>query len=100
MISGLAKRIKSSRINAGFSRKEAAEMIGITDAAVGMYESGSRQPSLYALMRLAAVYDVTTDYLLGCESKDKFSLSLAGLTDDQIEVVKMTVQSFRNQSKE
>ena len=99
MISGLAKRLKNSRINAGYSRKEAAEIIGITESAIGLYESGSRQPSLYALTRLASVYEVTTDYLLGCESKDKYTVSLAGLTEEQINAINLTIQCFRNPSE-
>ena len=99
MISGLAKRLKSSRMNTGLSRKEVGDLIGVSEAAIGMYESGSRQPSLYALTRLATTYDVTTDYLLGCEAKEKFNLSLAGLTDEQIEAIKRTIQCFKNQTK-
>ena len=100
MISGLAKRLKNSRINAGLSRKEVADLIGESEAAIGMYESGARQPSLYALTRLATTLNVTTDYLLGCESKDDNTISLSGLTEEQITIVKMTIQNFRNQPKE
>lgn len=100
MISGLAKRLKNSRINAGLSRKEVGDLIGVTEATVGMYETGARQPSLYALTRLASILNVTTDYLLGCESKDADTISLSGLTEEQITIVKMTIQNFRNQPKE
>ncbi|MBE5917168.1 MAG: helix-turn-helix transcriptional regulator [Pseudobutyrivibrio ruminis] len=96
MVSGLAKRLKSSRANAGYSRKQAADVIGITESTIGLYESGSRQPSLTALMKLASAYKVTTDYLLGCEPREKYSVSLAGLTDQQIRSINLTIQCFRN----
>ena len=97
MISGLAKRLKTARTNAGLSRKEAADIIGITDSSIGLYESGSRQPSLYALIRLASVYNVTTDYLLGCDSKDKKNyISLEGLSEKQIDAINQIVDCFRS----
>ncbi len=96
MISGLANRLKTARTNAGLSRKEAADIIGITDSSIGLYESGSRQPSPYALIRLASVYNVTTDYLLGCDSKDKNYVSLDGLSEEQINAINQVVHCFRN----
>ena len=96
MVSGLGKRLKSSRASSGLSRKQAADIIGITESTIGLYESGSRQPSLEALMKLASAYKVTTDYLLGCEPREKYNVSLAGLTDQQIRSINLTIQCFRN----
>ena len=95
MISGLAKRLKTSRTKAGLSRKEAAELIGITESAIGQYESGTKQPALYTLIRLASVYNVSTDYLLGCNTKDENNISLEGLSDEQKDAVRMIVKCFR-----
>lgn len=67
MITGLAKRLVIARANTGLSRKQIAERIGVTESTIGLYESGNRQPSLENLMKLASIYKVTTDYLLGCE---------------------------------
>ena len=97
MIAGLSKRLKSSRANANLSRKQIAEIIGVSESIIGLYESGARQPSLSALIKLAASYKVTTDYLLGCESKDKYTASLTGLNDQQIQAINLTIQCFRNQ---
>lgn len=97
MINGLEKRLQMARINSNLSRKQVAELLNVSESLIGLYESGNRQPSLASLIKLASTYKVTTDYLLGCEPPDKTSLSLAGLTDKQIQALTMTIQCFRNQ---
>ncbi|MCR4694741.1 MAG: helix-turn-helix domain-containing protein [Pseudobutyrivibrio sp.] len=96
MIEGLANRLKTSRANAGYSRKEAALLIGISESMVGLYESGERQPSLETLVKLAKGYKVTTDYLLGCEPREKYTISLYGLSDQQIHAINTTIHCFKN----
>ena len=97
MIDGLANRLKCSRINVNLTRKQVSEIIDVSESLIGLYESGSRQPSLSALVKLATLYKVSTDYILGCEKKEKNFLSLVGLTDKQIQALNITIQCFRNQ---
>lgn len=98
MIQGLAKRLQIARINKELSRKQTAERIGVSESLIGLYESGSRQPSLSVLMKLASLYGVSTDYLLGCDTTEKNVISLEGLTDRQIQAVMLTVQCFKGQA--
>ncbi|MBQ8118774.1 MAG: helix-turn-helix transcriptional regulator [Lachnospiraceae bacterium] len=98
MIKGLGERLQQSRINSKLSRKQVAELLGVSTSIVGLYETDVRQPSLSALMKLASIYKVTTDYLLGCEPIEKKSLSLNGLSDKQIEALTLTYKCFQNQS--
>ena len=56
MIQGLAKRLQIARINKELSRKQTAELIDVSESLIGLYESGSRQPSLSVLMKLASLY--------------------------------------------
>ena len=96
MIKGLDVRLRVSRINRGLTRKQVAELIDVSESLIGLYESGNRQPSLIVLIKLCAIYKVTADYLLGCESMDKSVLSLDGLTDKQIQALTLTAECFRN----
>lgn len=96
MINGLGKRLKVARINSGMSRKQVAERLGISESIIGLYETESRQPSLHVLVKLASLYKVTTDYLLGCEPSDSCTLSLTGMTPQQIEVLNLTAKCFRS----
>lgn len=98
MINGLGKRLQQSRTNLKLSRKQVAELLGVSTSIIGLYETDVRQPSLSALMKLASIYKVTTDYLLGCEPIENSSLSLNGLSEKQIQALKMTYKCFKNQS--
>lgn len=98
MIQGLAKRLQIARINKELSRKQTAELVGVSESLIGLYESGNRQPSLSVLMKLASLYRVSTDYLLGCDMAEKKVLSLDGLTDRQIQAVMLTVQCFKGKA--
>ena len=97
MIAGLAERLKTSRNNVNLTRKQVAERIGVSETMMRFYESGERQPSLFALIKLAGTYKVSTDYLLGYEPKNPTTISLAGLSETQIRAITLTVQCFRNQ---
>ncbi len=96
MISGLPERLKSLRKVKNLSRKQVAERIGVTEALIGFYESGARQPSLYALIKLSSLYNVSTDYLLGCKPPEFPLISLNGLSEEQLKALEMTIKCFRN----
>lgn len=96
MIEGLADRLKKSRANANYTRKQAASLIGVSESLIGLYESGVRQPSLATLIKLASWYKVSTDYLLGCETLDTNLISIDGLSDKQKQAIKLTLQVFRS----
>ena len=98
MIEGLANRLKSSRISVNLSRKQVGEIIGVSESMIGLYESGTRQPSLSAIIKLATLYKVTTDYLLGCEQTSNATISISGLNDQQIQVVRQTIHCFRGEN--
>lgn len=98
MINDLGKRLKAARINSGLSRKQVAELLDISESVVGLYETESRQPSLPILIKLASLYKVTTDYLLGCEPADSRTLSLTGMTPQQIEALNLTAKCFRDRN--
>ena len=54
-------------------QKEVADALHIHRSSYAYYETGATQPSLFILMRLALLYDVTTDFLLGIPQKEKAS---------------------------
>ena len=47
-----------------FTQKELAGMIGVTEAAMSQYLSGSREPKLGVIANLATALNTTTDYLI------------------------------------
>ncbi len=64
----LGDRIKKLREGKNISQKELAKELGVTDAMVSMYENDKKNPSLEVITKLAAFFNVSTDYLLGAET--------------------------------
>jgi len=61
----LGKRLKKARNNKKLTQEEAAKKIGITFQALSNYERDYRDPDTALLAKMAELYDVPTDYLLG-----------------------------------
>lgn len=65
----LGKRLKQLRNSAGLTQKELANKMNISSSAVSMYEAGRRDPDTETLVKFSKVFNVTTDYLLGKDTK-------------------------------
>ena len=96
MLKNLGYYLKTLRVRNQLSRKQVAELVGVSVSTIGLYESNERLPSLPVLVKLACQYKTSVDYLLNIDTSDKNSLSLDGLTDKQIKALKMTAECFRN----
>ena len=64
----LGARIALLRSQKAMSQQALARELGISASAVGMYEQGRREPSLQTVVKLAELFDVSTDYLLRGET--------------------------------
>ncbi len=69
MYTELPRLLTLLRKEKGFSQKEAATGLAISQALLSHYEKGIRKPPLEFVVRAAAFYEVTTDYLLGASSE-------------------------------
>ena len=58
-------RFREAREKAGLSAAEVGRRIGVSQPAVTQWETGSKVPSVEMLCKLADLYCVSTDYLLG-----------------------------------
>lgn len=58
-------KIKELLQEADMSQRELANRTGLTEATISRYVNGTREPRGEALVRIATVLGVTTDYLLG-----------------------------------
>ena len=93
----MCEKLKKLRTSSNLTQAQVAERIGIAVSAVSSYESGTRFPSLEMLMKLSALYHVSTDYLLGVDHSRQ--LNLDGLTDEEIDVLSHTAELLRNKRK-
>ena len=71
----LGKRIHELRIAHGWSQVQLAQRLNITKQTVSNWENENIQPSVDMLIRLAALFHVTTDYLLGLENTQRIDVS-------------------------
>ena len=59
------ERIKTLRLEKNLTQDELAKATGLSRSAMGMYESGSREPNFETLEVLADFFNVDMNYLLG-----------------------------------
>ena len=62
------QRLKEMRTRRGFTQVGLSRMLGISQQAVGKWETGRCTPDPQTLARLASILDTTVDYLLGGNS--------------------------------
>jgi repressor LexA len=66
----LSEKLKTMRTNKGLTQLDIANLLGVTQQAVGKWERGLSAPDYDALVKLSNLYHVSTDYLLGQKSKE------------------------------
>lgn len=74
----LNERIKALRIEKSLTQKELGKYLEVSEVSVRCWENGTKSPSMNAIISLAKLFRVTTDYLLGVsvdEYKDNCLLS-------------------------
>ena len=64
----LGQRINELRIALGWSQVQLAEKLSISKQTVSNWENENIQPSIEMLIRIAKVFHVSTDYLLGLDN--------------------------------
>lgn len=59
-------RLKELRTKARYSQAYIGEQVGVAQQTVGKWENGTSTPDPETIVKIASVFNVTTDYLLGC----------------------------------
>lgn len=63
----LNENIAALRREKGYTQEQLAEMLGVSTQAVSKWECAASMPDISLLPRLSEIFDVSVDYLLGCE---------------------------------
>lgn len=97
MIPTFASRLRQLRLDKNLRQEQVAKLIGVNKSAISTYENNIRQPSFDILVRLATLYRVSTDYLLGMTNIR--SLDLSGLSDEEAALISemVAVMTKRNE---
>ena len=92
MVVLLNEKIKELRVSHGFNQVEFAKKIGVTKQCVSNWENDNVLPSIEMLVKIADLFNVSTDYLLG--RKNEMLLNVSNLTDEQRGHVSLLVKDF------
>ena len=90
----LGERLKELRKQQGLTQVQVAERLGLSKAVLSSYEVASRHPSYDILIKMAALYGVTTDYLLGLDNRRLIDVSW--LTPNQLTAVEALLKSYKD----
>ena len=61
----LHEKIKLLRIQKSMKQSELSQLVGTSVVSIGCWENGTKCPSTSAIISLAKIFNVSTDYLLG-----------------------------------
>jgi len=90
-------RLKQLRTQAGLTQSQLAQQLGITKSVISFYELRERAPSPEVLVRLAAIFHVSTDYLLGLDEREVIDVS--GMDEKDIAHLRGLANSLRSKYK-
>jgi len=66
----LSEILKELRREKEYSQKKTAQILGVSTTCYAGWEQGYREPGLNDLKKIALLFDVTTDCLLGLENNE------------------------------
>ena len=89
----LGQRIGELRRRFGWSQVDLAKYLGVAKQTVSNWENENIQPSIEMLLRLAKIFNVTTDYMLGLENVPR--LSVDGLPPNVVAHITQLIDDFR-----
>lgn len=100
MDKGLGTRLGMLRSEHKWSCRFVAGKVGVSKSSITNYENNRNRPSVDTLARLAALYKVSTDYLLGIKSDvSDLTADMSGLTSEQRKSVQMMIETLENDNK-
>lgn len=79
--------LKKAREAAHYTQAQAAVALSVSDGTYKNYEQGKREPNNAILLKIADLYHVSTDYLLGRETPTPNPVTLPNIPDDTEAVV-------------
>ena len=89
----LGQRICELRTDLGWSQVELAKRLGVVKQTVSNWENENIQPSIEMLIRLAKLFNVTTDYMLGLENTPR--LNVEGLPGSVVAHIAQFIEDYR-----
>ncbi len=89
-------RLRTLRRQRGLTQQQLASLVGVRNSVISFYEVGERVPSPGVVIRLAAAFGVSTDYLLGVSAAR--AIDVTGLDEEDISIVQSLVNDLRRKN--
>ena len=89
----LNERIKQLRIGRGLSQVDLAEELGVSKQSVSNWENDNIQPSIEMLVKISHIFSVSTDYLLGEDSRE--FIEITGLKKEYIPHIQQIIDDMK-----
>ena len=93
MVYDFGRQLKELREKCNLTQEQVAKKLQTTKSSISSYENNINTPPLNVITKLAYLYGVTTDYLLGVDEKRR--LLIDGLTGEQEHILVTLVEIFR-----
>lgn len=93
-------RLKQLRNERKMTQEELGKQLNVTKASISGYENGTRNPDQDALVKIAKIFNVSTDYLLGnSDEKNKKYYELNHKDKKDIEKrLKIMIEDLENKA--
>ena len=89
----IGNHIRALRLARSMTQEDFANRINVAKSTVSAYENGSRLPSYDVLVKIADLFHVTTDNLLGRSSG--YMIDVSGLTAKQRNAIQDVVTTYQ-----
>ncbi len=86
--------LKQLRKQCSYTQAEISKILGIDRSTYAYYESEKTQPNIETIIKIARVYNITTDSLLGVEKKDAKSFVVADGKNDSFPIENFSVPGY------
>lgn len=90
-------RLRLLRQSKGMTQKQVADKLSLTKSVISAYETDVRLPSYDILIRIAAIFGVTTDYLLGVSYKQLVDIS--GLSESDSRMILSLINRLKQEDE-
>lgn len=88
--------VKELRERAKLTQKQLGNKLGVSEGMISRYENNLSEPSFDMVRSLAAIFNVSMDYLSGTEKSS--SVSTVGLSQAQSDLIKELTDHFRKEN--
>jgi len=96
----LSKKLKELREEKGFLQKFVADKIGVRSNTLSGYENGTRSPDPEMIIKLAELYEVSTDYLLGRTNSNRDGINEHDIDEELKEIMSEMNVWYKNEPED